>query len=79
MSAPIRQGRRVQTFPAQDRPDAADLGRGIRLRQNPQLRRRRDRSTPRQLPKKPANSTTSSWKKSAPLVCAARPGASRKR
>ena len=47
LPAPIRQGRRVQAFPAQDRPDTARLGRGVRLGQNPQLRLRRNRPAPR--------------------------------
>lgn len=47
LPAPIRQGRRVQTFPAQDRSDPTNVGRAVSLRQNTKLRLRRKSPTPR--------------------------------
>ena len=49
LPAPICQHRRIQAFPTQDRPDPSDLGRDVRLRQNPQLRLLRKRPAPRLL------------------------------
>ena len=47
LPAPIRQGRRVQTLPAQDRSDPTNVGRAVSLRQNTKLRLRRKSPTPR--------------------------------
>ena len=46
LPAPIRQGRRVQTLPAQDRSDPTNVGRAVSLRQNTKLRLRRKSPTP---------------------------------
>ena len=40
LPAPVRQRRRVQTFPPQDRSDPTNAGRAVRLGQNTQLRLR---------------------------------------
>jgi hypothetical protein len=40
LPAPVRQGRRVQAFPAQDRSDPTNVGRAVGLRQSTQLRLR---------------------------------------
>ena len=47
LSAPVRQGRRIQAFPAQDSSDPTNFGRDISLRQNTQLRLHRKSPTPR--------------------------------
>jgi hypothetical protein len=46
LPAPVRQARRVQAFPAQDRSDPANLGGTVNLGQNAKLRLRRKSPTP---------------------------------
>jgi hypothetical protein len=46
LPAPVRQARRVQAFPAQDRSDPTNVGGTVNLGQNAELRLRRKSPTP---------------------------------